>query len=77
MPFLCFGFVLLKVVSNMLPYSGLSDLSDSRNVEEAKARAEKTLLLKYFAGICRGVWRHLREEFASLLARIANCRQTQ
>lgn len=74
MPFLCFGFVLLKVVSNMLPYSGLSD---SRNVEEAKARAEKTLLLKYFAGICRGVLRHLREEFASLLARIANCRQTQ
>ena len=48
-----FGFVLLKVVSNMLPYSGLSD---SRKVEKAKARDEKTLLLRYFAGICWGVW---------------------
>jgi len=74
MPFLCFGFVLLEVVSNTLPYSGLSD---SRKVEKAKARDEKTLLLRYFAGICRGVLRHFREEFASLLARIANCRQTQ
>ena len=39
----------LKVVSNMLPYSGFSN---SRKVEKAKARDEKTLLLRYFAGIC-------------------------